>query len=82
MRVHRERAVGLAGPVRRGAIPIQFDAVAIGVALVERFTHPVVDRAIERHTGLDQPAQRIREGLARGIEKRHMEKSRRPSRRR
>src|SRR5271166_2070873 len=42
---HGERAVRVARPLRFRPVPIELDAVAIGITQVERFAHAVVARA-------------------------------------
>ena len=65
-----------------GAIPIELDAVLVGIAQIERFRDPVVAGAVERDAGRDQPAQRIGELGPRRIEDGEMVEAGRAGRRR
>ena len=47
-----------------GQVPIQLDAVAVGIAEVQRLGDTVVGRAVELDAPLDQPAQRVRQARA------------------
>src|SRR6478735_3723926 len=58
---HRQRAVRVARPLLAGPVPIQFDAVLVGVAQVERLADAVVAGAVERNAGGDNAMQGIGE---------------------
>ena len=62
-------------------VPVQLDAVAVGVAQVERLAHAVVAGAVERDAGVDQPAQRVGERGAGGVEDREVVEAGRAGRR-
>src|ERR1700730_5838682 len=57
LRYHGERAIRVARPLRLGSIAIEFQAVAIGIAQVERFTDSVIAGAVERDLGFSKPFQ-------------------------
>ena len=66
--VHGEGAGGVAGPVGFGAVPVEFDAVVVGVAEVEGFADAVVGGAFELDVGVEEAAERAAELGASGIE--------------
>src|SRR5579871_291482 len=72
MREHRQPAVGSARPLLGRPIPIELDAVVVGIAQIKRFAHAVVGGALERDLGFDEPAQRIGEARAGRIQNRQM----------
>ena len=53
-------------------VPIEFDAVVVGVAQVKRFADAVVGGAFERNSCGDQPAERVGQRRARRVEDREM----------
>src|SRR5205823_4152292 len=59
---HGERTIGIAWPLVAGAIPVELQAVAVGVAEVEGFADAVVGGAVERDAGADETAKRIGQG--------------------
>ncbi len=67
---HRQRPVRLARPFRFGPVPIQLDAVLVGIAQIQRLADAVIAGAVERNAGLDQAMQRIRQRGARRIQDR------------
>lgn len=79
---HGELAVGRARPVVRVPIPIQFHAVVVRIAQVNRLAHPVIRRAFKPDARAQYAAQRIRQRRARGINNRQVVKARRSRRRR
>ena len=58
---------------RLGPIPVELDAVLVGIAQVERLADAVVAGAVERDAGRDQPAQRVGQRRACRIEDREVE---------
>ena len=50
LRDHRQAAIAIMGPLFARAIPIDLDAVSIGVMEVNRFTDPVIRGAVDAHT--------------------------------
>ena len=64
------------GPVRLRPVPVELDAVLIGIAQVERLADPVVARAVELDAGRDQPPQRVRQGGPGRVEDRGVEQPR------
>ena len=66
---HAQRSAG-EFPLGARAVAIDFDAVAVGVAEIERLAHGVVAGAPQRRAGVDEMAQRARQLLARGDEQR------------
>ena len=70
--VHGEFAERGARPLVFGAVPIEFDAVLVGVAEVEGFADAVVGRAFEGDFGCDEPAERVGERGARGVKDRQV----------
>ena len=67
---------GVLRPLVLRAVDIKLDAVAVGIAEVERLAHPVVARALQGDAGLGKPEERIGQGRPRGIEDRHMVEAR------
>ena len=58
---HRQPSIGRARPVGSWTIPIQLDAVLVGVAKVKSLTHAVVTGSVERNGRLQKPPERISE---------------------
>ena len=58
---------GSSRPLFLGAIPIKLDAVAIGITQINRFPHAMIARAFEFDSRAGEPAQRIRQRMARRI---------------
>lgn len=58
---HREFAVWRAGPVGGGAVAVEFDAVLVGIAQVDRFAHAVVGRAVDHDARGEHAVQRVRQ---------------------
>ncbi len=58
-RRHRQRPVGVARPLGCGAIPVEFNAVLVRIAQIERFPDAVIRRAIEGDASGQKPAQRV-----------------------
>jgi hypothetical protein len=52
---HRQRSVGVARPLFFRPVPIQFDAVLVGVAQIKRLADAVIAGAVERNAGLYYP---------------------------
>ena len=71
-REHRELAVGGPRPLLLRPIPIQLDAVLVGIAQVQRLADAVVRRAVERNARLQHSAKRVGELRARRIEDRRV----------
>mgnify|MGYP001361290220 CR=1 FL=1 len=61
-REHLKRAIVSSGPFVLGPINIVFDTVAVRIAELQRFADAVVRRALERQAGVEDPAQRSRQG--------------------
>ena len=57
--IHRQLAARLARPLLLRAVPGELEAVAVGVAQVERLGDAVVAGALERVAGGEQAAQRV-----------------------
>ena len=72
---HGEGAGGGAGPGFLGAVPIEFDAVAIGVAKVKSFADAVIRGAFEGDSSFDEAAQGVGEFGASGIKNGEMIKA-------
>ena len=68
-RVHLDAAVGRLRPFLARAVPIEFDAVFVGVAQIQRLADAVVGGAVERDAGRRQTAQRVGERGAGRIER-------------
>ncbi len=79
---HLHRAVRFARPSSARPIPVQLDAIAVGVAQIQRFTDTVIARAFERHAGLTEPSERIAERRAVRIPDRKVIQAGRAGRRR
>jgi hypothetical protein len=54
---HRKFAVCRAWPLLARPVPVELDAVVIGIAQIERFAYAVIG-ALERNVGCDQTSQR------------------------
>ena len=54
-------AVGRARPLLARAVAVELDAVAVGVAQVDRLADAVVARAVERDARVEHAAERVRE---------------------
>src|SRR5438132_723450 len=63
------------GPLVAGTIPIELQPVLIRIAKIERFTHAMVRRPVERDSGADQPSQRVGKRRARRIADRDVVKT-------
>lgn len=72
VRVHGEVALGVARPLVLRAVPIKFDAVVVGIAEVEGLADTVVGGAFEGNVVRDEPAERIGECGAGGVEDREV----------
>ena len=72
--VHLERAVRFSRPLS-SAVPIELDAVLVGIAQIERLADAVVAGAVERDAGGDQPPQRVGERGPGRIEDRGVEEA-------
>ena len=73
---------GLRGHCSFGPVPIQLDAVLVGIAQIERFADAVIAGAVERNAGLDHAMQRVRQRGAGRIKNRGVKQPRRSRRRR
>ncbi len=82
LRKHREIPIGRARPFRPGTVPIQLDAVLIGIAKVDSLAHSVVARSLERDSGIHTTTQRIGQSRSRRIKNGQMVKPRGPCGRR
>src|SRR5215211_926791 len=71
-REHCELAVPRARPLRQRAIPVELDAVVVGIAEVKRLADPMVGGAFEWNFCIDQSTQRVTQSRARWIENRQM----------
>jgi len=67
---HREVAPGVLRPLRRVAVPVELNPVAIRVVEIERLAHPVIGGAAERHPVADEAAKSVGQLLAPGVEDR------------
>ena len=65
---HGEVAVGVSGPLGFGAVPVEFDAVVVGVVEVESFADAVVGCAVQGDVGGEEATEHIGEGGAGGVE--------------
>ncbi len=72
---HLEVALCVAGPFSLWTVPVEFDAVVVGVAEIEGLADAVVGGALELDSGSDEPAQGVGEFGARRIENSHMIKA-------
>ena len=72
---HLELA-GVVPPKFRGAVPIQFDAVLVGVADIHRLAHAVIDSRVDFDMGGLQPLVYIRQIRARRVEERDVKQAR------
>jgi hypothetical protein len=66
--VHGEAAVGAAGPVGFGAVPVELYAVEVWVVEVEGLADAVVGGPVERDVGGEEAAEGVGQGCACGIE--------------
>src|SRR5262249_46178978 len=82
MRVHVNPSIRRMRPLLAGAIPVQFDTIAVRVPQIERLADAVVAGSFERYACFGQPAQRIRELRTVRIQDRKMIKTCAPRRRR
>jgi hypothetical protein len=55
-----------------GTIPVELDAVVVGIVQVESFADAVIGGSVERYLCGDEAAQRVAEGGTRGVEHREM----------
>lgn len=65
---HCQGAVCGAGPLVGGAVPVEFDAVLVGVGEVEGFADAVIGGAVEGDVGGGEAAEGVGEGGAGGVE--------------
>ena len=65
---HRDGALGGAGPLLAGAVPIEFHAVVVGVAEVECFADAVIGGAFQRDVRFKEVAEGVRR-VPRGTDK-------------
>src|ERR1700730_3237236 len=82
VREHRQRSVWGAPPVFPGTVPIELDAVVVGIAQVQRFADAVIAGAVERNSSLDHAMQCVGERWAGRIEDGGVKQSGRSRRRR
>ncbi len=82
LREHRKLAVSRARPLLLRTIPIELDAVLVGIAQVQRFADAVIAGAVELDPGADHPVQRVRQRRPGRIEDRGVKQSRGARRRR
>ena len=82
LREHRELAVRPERPLLLRPVPIELDAVVVGIAQIERLADAVVAGAVERDAGRHQAAERVGERGARRIEDRDVIEAGRAGRRR
>src|SRR6185503_13227562 len=71
-REHCELTVGGARPLRLRPVPVQLDAVLVGIAKVERLADAMVRGAVERNAGLQHSSKRVGELRSRRIENRRV----------
>ena len=67
MREHCDAAIRRPRPRLPRAVPVEFDAVAIRVAQVERFADAVIGGAFEGYSRFDEPAQGVGQRRPRGV---------------
>src|SRR5215210_4888565 len=72
---HRETTVLVAGPLISRPVGCQLDAVAVGVAQVERLGDAVVGGAVYGVFGVQEPAEGLREVPTLGIQNGEVEES-------
>ncbi len=77
---HAQRSGSIARPRRTRPIPVELEAIPVGIAQIQRLADAVVARALERDAGLVEPAQRVGERGAIGISDRDMIETRRARR--
>src|SRR5258708_4072091 len=65
---HRQLASGHPGPGLRRSIPVEFHAILVRVAQVERLADAVIARPVGRDTFGDETPEGVGEGPAGGIE--------------
>ena len=70
---HRERAVGGARPLLLRPVPIELDAVLVGIAQIQRLADAVIAGAVELDAGADHAMQRVRQRRAGRIQDRGVE---------
>src|SRR5688572_17928839 len=58
---HGESVVRLARPGLFRPVPVELDAVPVGVAEVDRLAHAVIGSAVDAYAGVEDAAQRARE---------------------
>src|ERR1700686_1618221 len=68
VREHRKRAIRLARPLFLWPVPIELDAVLVGVAQIQRLADAVIAGAIELNAGADHAMQGIGQCRPRRIE--------------
>jgi len=68
--VHSEVSGVVAGPGFFGTVPVELDAVAVGVAQIERFADAVVGGAVEGDAGGDEAPEGVGEFGAGRVEDR------------
>src|SRR5206468_478278 len=66
--VHRQSSIGCSRPLVFRSVPVEFDAVLVGVVEVEGFADAVIAGAVELDAGRDQSAEGVGEGGACRIE--------------
>ena len=75
LRHHGERAVGGAGPLVLGLVPVKLDAVLVGIAQIERLADAVVAGAVELQAGIDHPLERVGKVTPRRVQERRVEQA-------
>ena len=76
LREHRQRAVRRARPLLLRPVPVQLDAVLVGIAQIKRLADAVVAGAVELDARRDHAMQRVGQCRPRRIEDRGVEQAR------
>jgi hypothetical protein len=56
---HREAAIVIARPFGLGSVAVEFNAILVGIAQIERFAYPVIGGAVEPYAIGGETAERI-----------------------
>jgi hypothetical protein len=63
---HCQLSIRIVRPIFFGTIPVQLDAVSVGISQVQSFAHPVIGSSVKRDARVDQtnkaPASSVRVG--------------------
>ena len=76
IRVHLQRAVRLLRPFVFRAVPVELNAVVVGITQIERLAHAMVAGAFKRDLCHDETTQSVGEQLAGRVKNGRMVKAR------